>query len=62
MSSKTHIVKLQKKQTKIANKDWARFKASNHGQGAHQDKSKYTRRAKHKQDFREEHSDDRSGE
>ncbi len=51
MSSKTHIVKLQKKQAKLANKDWARFKASNHGQGAHQDKSKYSRKAKHRTDL-----------
>ena len=54
MSSKTHIVKLQKKQSKAANKDWARFSATNHGQGAHKDKSKYSRRPKHKQDLREE--------
>jgi hypothetical protein len=54
MSSKTHIVKLQKKQAKLANKDWARFKASNHGQGAHQDKAKYSRKAKHKTDPRED--------
>ena len=54
MSSKTHIVKLQKKQSKTANKGWARFTASNHGQGAHKDKSKYSRKAKHKQDQREE--------
>lgn len=60
MSSKTHIVKLQKKQTKTANKGWARFKASNHGQGAHQDKSKYSRKAKHRPDLREEHRSDDS--
>ena len=30
----------------IARKDWAKFKASNHGQGSHRDKSKYTRKAK----------------
>lgn len=31
----------------LARKDWAKFKASNHGQGPHRDKSKYTRKPKH---------------
>lgn len=30
----------------IARKDWAKFKTSNHGQGPHRDKSKYTRKPK----------------
>jgi hypothetical protein len=58
MSSKTHIVKLHKKQAKVANKDWARFRASNHGQGAHQDKTQYQRQPKHKQDLREDQDSD----
>jgi hypothetical protein len=49
MSDKTKIIKSMKNQSKVARKDWARFKASNHGQGPHRDKSKYTRKSKHKQ-------------
>jgi hypothetical protein len=36
-------------QAKVARPDWAAFRAAYHGQGAHSDKSKYTRKLKHKE-------------
>jgi hypothetical protein len=51
MSDKTKIIKLVKKQGKGPGKGWAQFKAGYKGQGAHRDKSKYTRKQKHKQDL-----------
>jgi len=37
-----------KQRLKVARREWARFSASNKGQGPHKDKSKYTRKRKHR--------------
>lgn len=42
------------KKTGVARREWAEFTASNHGQGAHQDKSRYTRKRKHKRSEHEQ--------
>jgi hypothetical protein len=37
------------KKGSVVRPDWAQFQTSYHGQGAHRDKSKYTRKEKHPQ-------------
>ena len=39
------------RQHQTARKDWAKFCVDNHGGGPHQDKSRYSRRKKHKKDW-----------
>ncbi len=39
------------RQHRATRKDWAKFCTENHGGGPHKDKSRYTRRKKHKEDL-----------
>ena len=40
--------KKKPRRTSVARPDWAQFCTAWHGKGAHRDKSKYTRKTKHK--------------